>query len=99
MQSPNRKGQPRGALDQGARKVGQDDGKDTNTKSEHSIPPCDSATHGILDDLADAPLILLAALLLSDASHEEIVRRLRLNVAIRMLCEAIAEADCAGGQW
>ena len=50
----------------------------------------------ILAELEEAPIIPLAALLCSDASHVEIVRRLRLNVAIRMLCDAIAEADCAG---
>ncbi len=47
----------------------------------------------MIDELADAPLIPLAALLLTDASPREIVRRLRLNVAIRMLLDAIAEQE------
>jgi hypothetical protein len=48
----------------------------------------------MLAELEEAPLVPLAALLLSDASPREIVRRLRLNVAIRMLLDAIAAADC-----
>jgi hypothetical protein len=44
---------------------------------------------------ADTPIIPLAALLASDASPREIVRRLRLNVAIRMLVDAIAESERA----
>lgn len=38
----------------------------------------------------------LDELLQSDASHAEIVHRLKLNLAIRMLCEAIAAAESAG---
>lgn len=40
--------------------------------------------------------IPLRALTRSDASHAEIVSRLRLNFAIRCLLDAIREADCAG---
>ncbi len=49
----------------------------------------------LLAELGDSPLIPLAALLLTDASPREIVRRLRLNVAIRMLLDAIAESGVA----
>lgn len=42
------------------------------------------------------PLADLRALQASGASHREIVRRLRLNLAIRMLIEAEAAADRAG---
>jgi hypothetical protein len=49
---------------------------------------------GMLAELEEAPIVPLAALLCSDASPREIARRLRLNVAIRMLLDAIAEADC-----
>jgi hypothetical protein len=49
------------------------------------------------DELDDAPLIPLWLLLLSDVTPAEIASRLRLNTAIRMLCDAIAEADAAGG--
>ncbi len=41
-------------------------------------------------------LVPLRELLASGASHTEIVRRLRLNLAIRLLIEAMAAADSAG---
>jgi hypothetical protein len=49
----------------------------------------------ILDELAEAPLIPLSALLLSNASPREIVRRLRLNFAIRCSLDAISEQEVA----
>jgi hypothetical protein len=48
-----------------------------------------------LSPMQDAPLVPLHALLLSDASPEEIARRLRLNLAIRILLDAIAEREVA----
>ncbi len=90
----NGTGRPRCTLDQGMRrKTGQDNG--TFTTSQHSIHSYDDATHGILAELEEAPLIPLAALLCSDASPREIVRRLRLNLAIRLLVDAIHEREVA----
>jgi hypothetical protein len=43
----------------------------------------------------DAPIVPLAVLLETDASPREIARRLRLNLAIRMLLDAIAEQGVA----
>lgn len=42
--------------------------------------------------------IPLRALQAEGASHKEIVRRLRLNLAIRLLLEAEAAMDQAGGE-
>ncbi len=69
----------------------------STTTSEYSTKRA-TTTRDVLDELEewDAPLPPLAALLASDASYSEIVSRLRLNFAIRMLLEAIAEADAAG---
>jgi hypothetical protein len=54
----------------------------------------------ILSELEESwPLIPLRVLLLTDATPREVCRALRLNLAIRLLCEAIAEADAVGATW
>ncbi len=96
MPSHNAIGQPRCTRDQGVRKAGPKNNRGKPIDVGYpNIPPDGNASLRLLDDLADAPIIPLAALLLSDASHEQIVRRLRLNVVIRMLLDAIAEREVA----
>jgi hypothetical protein len=88
-------GRPRSASDQEARKkTGQDDDQ-TIPIGYSNIHPYGNASRRIVADLAEAPLVPLSALLLTDASPREITRRLRLNLAIRMLLEAIAEQEVA----
>ena len=86
-------------LDQGMRETGQNDDRDqdnqTFTVGDPTISRYGSTTDRMLAELEEAPIVPLAALLCSDASPREIVRRLRLNVAIRMLCEAICESEVA----
>lgn len=65
----------------------------TNIGHSNLCPDGNATAPDILDDLADAPIIPLAALLLTDASPREIARRLRLNTAIRMLLDAIRESE------
>jgi hypothetical protein len=73
------------------------DGHGTLTTVYHyTIRSYGGASRSLLDELVEAPLIPLAALLLSDATPHEIAARLRLNFAIRLLLDAIREADCAG---
>src|SRR5260221_2853108 len=93
----NGTGRPHSATDQEARrKTGQDnDGEFTNTIGYPNIPPYGNASRSILSELEEAAIVPLSALLCSDASPREIVRRLRLNVAIRMLCDAIRETEVA----
>jgi hypothetical protein len=60
----------------------------------------DTVGENLLSELEESwPLIPLRVLLLTDASPREIVRRLRLNLAIRMLVDAIAEADSERAAW
>jgi hypothetical protein len=91
----NGTGRPRSASDQEARRVGQDNdhGQPINVYN-YTIRSCGGLSYSILAELEECAIVPLTALLLSDASPREIVRRLRLNVAIRMLVDAIAEADC-----
>jgi hypothetical protein len=102
----NGKGRPRSASDQEARRVGQDDSNGTfindgrvitpTTTSEYTIPAGMDTTAAILVELEESwPLIPLRVLLCTDARPREIVRRLRLNVAIRMLLDAIRESEVA----
>jgi hypothetical protein len=96
----NETGRPRGTSDQEARRVGQnnDHGNPINVKN-YTIRSCGGVSHSILAEVEDAPLIPLRVLLLTDASPREICRRLRLNLVIRLLVDAIAEVDCAGDAW
>ena len=105
----NASGRPRCLHDQCKRRVGQDNddlkgafitgGFITSTTSDDTTRRA-SSTSDVLGELEESwPLIPLRVLLLTDASPREICRRLRLNVAIRLLCEAIAEADAAGATW
>ncbi len=76
----------------------QHDGTDnqTLTAGKSNIPPYGGATDSILSELEEAwPLIPLRVLLLTDASPREVCRALRLNLAIRLLCEAISESEVA----
>ncbi|SRR5258708_1481976 len=75
-----------------------DSHSNTVTVEDYTIRSCGSPSRSLLAELEEAPLIPLSALLLSDASPREIVRRLRLNVAIRMLLDAIAESE-ATASW
>ncbi len=98
MHPDNGKGLPPLVRDQRASGKGQDnDHKALINVGYDNLCPYESASAGILDELEESwPLIPLRILLLSDASHKEICRALRLNAAIRLLVEAIAEADAAG---
>jgi hypothetical protein len=70
------------ACDQQTRSSGQGRRQtSSNTDRKYSIP----AIEGV-------PIMPLCALLRSDASPTEIRRRLRLNVAIRILLDAIEES-------
>jgi hypothetical protein len=89
-------GRPYIACDQQARRISGPDDSEQRSREEYTILAGMDIAGKMLAELEEAPIVPLAALLCSDASHVEIVRRLRLNVAIRMLCDAIAETDCAG---
>lgn len=67
-------------------------------RKQYTIPASTLTSTSTFHPLDVVPLVSLRALLDSDASHREIVRRLRLNLAIRLLLEAEAAADCAGVQ-
>ena len=60
----------------------------------NNLIPSNSIAQALAAVYAPAvPLASLPALLASDASPEEIRRRLRLNLAIRILLEALAEHE------
>jgi hypothetical protein len=90
-----RTGRLRCARDQRTRRSGQAKETFAIAESQRTIPSYGRATLGILDELEEAPLIPVAALLLADASPREIVSRLRLNLAIRVLLQTLAESGAA----